>query len=97
MTLTISRETETLLLAKAESEGQHASALADILLADLLVRDQEDEIAAIRMGLEASDAGRVRPLAEAAAEMRAKHDLPAHLSDEEIFSGEYGVGSKASQ
>lgn len=94
MTLTISRKTETLLLAKAESEGQDASVLADTLLADLLVRDHEDEIAAIRVGLEASDAGRVRPLAEVAAEMRAKYNLPVHLSDEEIFSGEEGIPQK---
>lgn len=58
--------------------------------------ERAKETHAIRMGLEASDAGRVRPLAEFAAEMRAKYNLPVHLSDEEIFSGERGTGSKVS-
>lgn len=94
MTLTITPNTEALLLAKAERDGGDVNAVADALLADLLARDQAEEIAALRVGLEASDAGRVRPLAEVAAEKRAKYGLPTHLSDEEIFSGEEGIAHK---
>ncbi len=94
MTLTITPKTEAMLLAKAEREGEDINTLADVLLAGLLARDQAKETDAIRAGLEASDAGRVRPLAEVAAEMRAKYNLPTHLSDEEIFSGEEGTAHK---
>ena len=51
---------------------------------------EAEEVAAIRVGLEASDAGRVRPVTEVAAEKRAMYHLPIHLSDTEIFSGEEG-------
>jgi predicted transcriptional regulator len=94
MTLTITPETEAMLLAKAERDGEDINTLADGLLADLLARDQAEEIAALRAGLESSDAGRVRPLTEVAAEMRAKYHLPTHLSDEEVFSGEEGIAHK---
>ena len=88
MTLTLTPKTEARLLAWAEYEGQDADTLADVLLADALARVQAEEVAAIRVGLEDSDAGRVRLLAEVAAEKRAKYHLPMHLSDEEIFAGE---------
>lgn len=88
MTLTITPNTEALLLAKAERDGEDVNSVADSLLADLLARNQAEEIVAIRVGLEASDAGRVRPLAEVAAEKRAKYHLPTHLSDAEVLSGE---------
>ncbi len=97
MTLTITPKTETLLLERAEMEGQDVNALADSLLASVLrqeARDHAEMLEGIRRGLEASDAGRVRPLSEFAAEMRAKYNLPTHLSDEEIFSGEEGLHSK---
>lgn len=94
MTLTLTPQTEAMLLARAEDEGQDVSVLADALLANLLARAQAEEVAAIRVGLEACDAGRVRPFSEFAAEMRAKYNLPTHLSDEEIFSGEDGLVSK---
>ena len=94
MTLTITPNTEALLLAKAERDGEDVNAVADALLAGLLAHDQAEEIAALRIGLEASDAGRVRPLAEVAAEKRAKYHLPTHLSDEEILSGEEGTADK---
>ncbi len=79
---------------ESRGEGEDINTLADVLLAGLLARDQAKETDAIRAGLEASDAGRVRPLAEVAAEMRAKYNLPTHLSDEEIFSGEEGTAHK---
>lgn len=94
MTLTITPQTEALLLAKAERDGGDINTVADVLLADILAREQEEEIAALRVGLESSDAGRVRSLAEVAAEKRAKYHLPTHLSDEEIFSGEEGIPRK---
>jgi len=87
-TLTITPQTEAQLLAWAEYEGQDVNVLADILLANALDRVRAEEVAAIRVGFEDSDAGRVRPLAEVAAEKRAKYNLPMHLSDEEIFAGE---------
>ncbi len=62
--------------------------LADILMANALDRIRAEEVAAIRIGLKACDAGRVRPLAEFAAERRAKYNLPTHLSDKEILAGE---------
>ncbi len=94
MTLTLTPKTEAKLLAWAEYEGQEADIVADVLLADALARVQAEETAAIRVGLEDSDAGRVRPFSEFAAEMRAKYNLPTHLSDEEIFSGEDGLVTK---
>ncbi len=94
MTLTLTPQTEAMLLAKARREGQDANTLADWLLANLLVHDQEEAVEALRVGFESSDAGRVRPLAESAAEMRAKYNLPTHLSDEEIFADEEGLASK---
>ena len=94
MTLTLTPQTEARLLAWAEYEGQDADIVADVLLADALARVQAEEVEAIRVGLEACDAGRVRPFAEFAAEMQAKYNLPTHLSDEEIFSGEDGLVNK---
>lgn len=91
MTLTLTPKTEAMLLARAEDEGQDANMLADALLADLLERAQAEEAAAIQIGLDAYDAGRARPFSEFAAEMTAKYNLPTHLSDEEIFSGEDGT------
>ena len=91
MSLTLTPKTEARLLAWAEYEGQDADTVADVLLADALARVRAEEVAALRIGFEDSDAGRVRPLAEVAAEKRAKYNLPTHLSDEEIFAGEEGL------
>ncbi len=91
MTLTLTPQTEAKLLAWAEYEGQEADIVADVLLADALARVRAEEAAAIQVGFDDSDAGRVRPLAEIAAEKRAKYNLPTHLSDEEIFAGEEGL------
>jgi len=63
MTLTITPQTEAMLLAKAERDGEDINTVADVLLADMLAREQEEEIAALRVGLASSDAGRVRLLA----------------------------------
>lgn len=93
MTITLAPETEALLRDKAERDGQDVNRLGDALLVYVLqeeARDRTEMLEGIRRGLEASDAGRVRPIAEVSAEMRAKYNLPTHLSDEEIFAGEEG-------
>lgn len=52
--------------------------------------EQVSELEGIWRGLEASDAGRVRSLAKSYAEMKAKYNLPTHLTDQEIYGGEVG-------
>ncbi len=87
MAITLSDETETRLRETAEMEGQDVNALADALLAAALeweAQERAETLQGLRRGLEASDAGRVRPFADFAAEMRKKYALPAHLSDAEI-------------
>ena len=87
MTVTLTPETETRLRQKAERDGQDINAVADTMLAMVLEWEAEeyaDMLKGIQRGLEDSDIGRVRPFAEFAAEMRAKYDLPTHLSDVEI-------------
>ena len=76
---------------RRRQKGQDVDTVADALLVEALARVQAEEVEAIRVGLEACDAGRVRPFSEFAAEMRAKCNLPTHLSDEEIFSDEDGL------
>ena len=88
MTSTATSEMGAMLLPKVERDENDINAVEDVLLANMLARAQAEEIAALRVGLEASDTGRVRSLAEVAAEKRAKYRLPTHLSDAEIFSGE---------
>ena len=95
MTLTLTPQTEAKLLAWAKYEGQDANVLADILLANALDRIRAEEAAAIQVGFDDSDAGRVRPLAEIAAEKRAKYNLPTHLSNEEMFAGEVFAGEES--
>ena len=97
MTLTLTPQTEALLVAKAEREGEDINTLLNALLVYALQeedRDHAEMIQGIQRGLEASAAGRVRPLSEFMAEMNDKYNLPAHLSDEEIFAGEEGITHK---
>lgn len=87
MIITLSPETEALLQQKAEREGTDVSTAAGALLAAALqweAQEQAETIEGVHRGIEAGDAGRVRPFAEFAARMREKHRLPVHLSDEEI-------------
>ena len=87
MTITLTPETEALLRQKAESEGTDLNTIADALLKEALqweAQEQAETLEGIRRGLEASEAGRERPLSEFAAEMRTKYNLPTHLSDEEL-------------
>ncbi len=83
----IAPEVEARLREKAQRVGLDVNVVADALLAFALERDaraQAEEVAAIQKGIEAVDAGRVRPFAEFAAEMRARYGLPTHLSDEAL-------------
>ena len=66
MTLTLTPQTEALLLARAEDEGQDVNALADALLADLLAPDE-----AKASGEPAADAGAMSGEMRAAAKMLA--------------------------
>jgi predicted transcriptional regulator len=89
MTITITPEVEARLREKALRDGQDVSIIANTLLAEALAweaQDYAEAVEGIRRGIEASDAGRVRPFAEFAAEMRAKYNLPTHLADEEIHA-----------
>ncbi len=74
MTLVISRELEERLRTKAEAEACDVNSVAETLLAAALdweAQDREEAIAGIRRGLEAGEAGRVRPAEDVFAEMRA--------------------------
>ena len=93
MTIILDPETEARLHERAEREGQTPDALANALLADALADDPDDltpeeaaEICAgIERGLADCDAGRIKPVAEWAAQLRQDFDLPAHLSDDELM------------
>lgn len=87
MTVTLTPQTETLLLEKAQREGSDASIIADTLLAAVLqweAKERTKELEGIQCGLDASDVGRARPFAEFAAEMRRRHSLPVPLSNAEL-------------
>ena len=91
MSITLRPETEAKLREKAEREGIDLDTLAETIIAEALAweaQDQAEAIEGIRRGIEASDVGRVRPFAEFAAEMRARYNLPTHLSNEEIQATE---------
>jgi predicted transcriptional regulator len=82
MAIELSPETEARLRQRAERTGQDADALADQLLADALAEDadelSQDAVAQIRQGirrgLEAAAAGRERPLAEYAAQVKQRRN-----------------------
>lgn len=81
MTITISSDLESRLRDRASRTGQDVDSAAEDLLAAALEwesSDREAAIAGIRRGLEASDAGRVRPAADVFAELRAQ--LPRDVS-----------------
>lgn len=50
------------------------------------LRSQE-EVEAIRVGLEDCNSGRVRPFSEFMMQMQVKYHMPPHLSDEELYAG----------
>lgn len=75
MTITISSELEARLRDRASSEGQDVHAFAETLLSAALEWEEQERTEAIdgiRRGLEASEAGRVRPPSEVFAEMRSR-------------------------
>jgi len=77
MTITLDLEPgiEAYLREKAEREGQATEAVAQAFLAWAMAweaQDQAETLEGIRRGLEASDAGRVRPPADVFADMRAR-------------------------
>lgn len=92
MTITLTPETETRLRERAKRDGQDVSTLADAMLADALASDPDDltdeEVAQIRVGIRRGladcEAGRAKPVAEWAAQIRRDYSLPAHLSDAEL-------------
>ncbi len=92
MAITLTPETEARLRERAERDGQDADSLADALLADALADDPDDltdaEIAetraGIRRGLADCTAGRAKPVAEWAAQIRREFNLPTRLTDEEL-------------
>lgn len=92
MTITLTPATETRLRERAERDGQDMSSLADAMLAGLLESDPDDlsdEAVAqirsgIRQGLADCEAGRAKPVAEWAAQLRRDYNLPTHLSDAEL-------------
>ncbi|HEX5324881.1 MAG TPA: hypothetical protein VFW40_13930 [Capsulimonadaceae bacterium] len=75
MTIKLAPETEEKLRQKAEREGQDIDSIANALLSQALdweAQDRVEAILGIQRGLEASDAGRVRPAGEVFRDMRAK-------------------------
>lgn len=87
MTITLTPRTEARLRERAERAGQTVDTVADALLESILdweTQDLAETVEGLRRGFAASDAGRVRPLAQFADEMRTKYALPNHLTDNEI-------------
>ena len=77
MTITLNLEpgVEAYLREKALREGQATEAVAQALLTWAMeweAQDQAETLAGVRRGLEAGEAGRVRPAADVFANMRAK-------------------------
>lgn len=75
MTIKLAPETEEKLREKAEREGQDIDSIANALLAQALdweAQDRAEAIQGIQRGLEASNAGRVRPAEEVFRDMRAR-------------------------
>lgn len=64
-----------MLRERAQRDGQDVNRVADALIAAALeweAQDRAEAIEGIRRGLEAGEAGRVRPASEVFADMRAK-------------------------
>ena len=91
ITLDLAPEDEAELNVIAARQGQNADAAAHALftaalaqaarLREIVVEEDqiltpEEEIKAIRLGLEDSFAGRVTPLAEWSAKFRTRHNIP---------------------
>jgi predicted transcriptional regulator len=75
MTIIISDQLEARLKERAKQEGADTNTVAEALLAAALdweARERAEAIAGIRRGLDAAEAGRVRPAEDVFAEMRAR-------------------------
>ena len=75
MTITVSSEIEERLVETAARRGEDPLETAESLLRTALRWEEADHaeaIEGIRLGLEDSDAGRVRPTSEFFADLRAK-------------------------
>jgi hypothetical protein len=87
MTITLTPQTEAMLIEKPHRDGIDANRVADALLSAVLqweIQEETETTEGIRRGLDASDAGRVREFTDFASHMRLKYALPVHLSDSEI-------------
>ena len=76
MTITLTRETETVLRRTAQRTGQEPDLIVNRLLAEVLTQQEQAllvEVAAIQEGLDAIDQGRVRPFKEFMAEHRQRY------------------------
>ena len=79
MTITIRPELEARLRQRAAQEGREPEDVVEELLAaalDWSDIDQAEAVEGIRRGLEASAAGKVRPLSQVIAEARQRHGFP---------------------
>ncbi|MGV3724799.1 MAG: hypothetical protein ACO1SX_28200 [Actinomycetota bacterium] len=79
LTITLNDELEARLKQRAVEQGRPPEALAAALLDEALdwdARDRSEAIEGIRRGLEAGEAGRVRPASEVFAVMRERLTQP---------------------
>jgi len=75
MVITLTPENEAKLWERAERVGQDPQRVVNMLLAAALeweARDRAEAIAGIQRGLEASAAGRVRPVEEVLADLKSR-------------------------
>ena len=75
MTVTLTREAETVLRRTSQRTGQEPDLIVNRLLAEVLAQQEQElliEVAAIQEGLDAIDQGRVRPFKEYMAEHRQR-------------------------
>lgn len=73
MSITLAPELEERLRVRAAQEGRSPEDLAELLLGEALDRGADDwmeAVAGIQRGLDAGDAGRVRPALEVFGELR---------------------------
>ena len=87
MTIHISPETEARLRELAQREGRDVNAVVEAIIAlglETAAREREEAIKAVQEGLDDFASGRFENFAVSAARLRAKYNLPAHLTDEQL-------------
>ena len=75
MTVTLTREAETVLRRTSQRTGQEPDLIVSRLLAEVLTQQEQDllvEVAAIQEGLDAIGQGRVRPFKDHMARHRQR-------------------------